>query len=545
MGNIFINNDIPELALPHDVKYPRLAYYAIKNHYEKWLNSLSSRKTYFDDGYINCSLGITGLRRIGKTTVLKQLYNSILNTCYIDCTEFTEEDNISDILEYIHSKGVKLCLVDELCRLKSDNGVGIECFISDVKSMYSDIYFIFTGSVSSAISGIISGILDCDKYNMIPITYAETLWWENGCKDYCEIYRDSTYDKYLDFITIKSDTNSRIHYISGIISDTLDSYNRRANSILNSDYLEFLESVTEEDIYRMMTYVELCQVIDIIDNPKGQLNKPINISFETTLKPYIKRYIKDLLNSLGKKKVKLFCYLLKQSGLMVLNKHYNYNVLEDTIMETPNAESYLFVMPQMVYHTYDKIITELDLSTTETYEPIKDAYQSLWVENTISMMCNLLFSGCGKYRDNNDTEIDILYQTSMFKYYLLEIKDRCNRHTRAFIDKACIHFNNCKSSIMEYIITCNNVFHSPIDYGYHFPNSHIMRNDIILITLELEYLLNQLNYELYCSNSIMELYYKHSNSGTEPGKHNQGKNNNEDNNEVKYEKNDSNYTSLF
>lgn len=133
MKGVFIKKEISLLKLANDVKYPRFSYYTIKNHYLKWLDSLANRGTYFDNDYLNWSLGITGLRRTGKTTLLKQLYNELDNTCYIDCSMLSRSDDIEDILDYASSMGVILCLIDELCKLSSDCGVGIECFISAVK----------------------------------------------------------------------------------------------------------------------------------------------------------------------------------------------------------------------------------------------------------------------------------------------------------------------------------------------------------------------------------------------------------------------------
>lgn len=552
MKNVFIKSEIPYLETSKDVKYPRLAYYAIKDLYETWLIESSNSINYLNNDCLDYCLGIIGLRRIGKTTLLKHLYNTIDNSCYIDCTKFSIQDDFDEVLEYIHSNNVKLCLIDELCKLKSDNKNGIDCFVSAVKSSYNDMYFIFTGSASGAVKRIINDIVDCNEYNLIPITYTERLWWNNDCPSYNQLYNLTTYDNFINYISMMNDTSKSVIYIQGIITDTLTSHFNRESSYYSEKYIPLM-NCSKEELIDMIRYIELCQVLTFTIKNGLSINSPVKFYYKHEDIVRLKHCIEDIKMSLKLDNLYLLCELLENSGLLIKENDYTFDTDVNAIIDNLNLKSYLFILPQIIYSTYNYLfdLVNIDIKTDELYDSISKSFRPLWVENIISAQCSLLYHKSGKYRYNEESEIDVVYRlmdkdcNKKSGYYLMEIKDRPKNKIGKYVYATYQYSDEFKTETKEYLITCRDIGFDKLNIDSCCDNSYIMRNDIVLITLELEYLLNQCNYGIKCGESIINLYQKYSNNKSESDLSKPNKNKCDSNNSVNQDNSDYTDTNFF
>lgn len=157
------------------------------------------------------AIALSGIRRIGKTTILQQMYNSHSDAIYISCDYNTD---LRSILLCVKKAGIHLVLIDEACKLSES---ALSFLVSFVKSGSFNLFFVFTGSVASIIDDTAYKILDCDILNLPSITYMESLSWKSNT-DVMNLL-DKTRPELFDKWVLDGDFRSKgasIQYIQGV-----------------------------------------------------------------------------------------------------------------------------------------------------------------------------------------------------------------------------------------------------------------------------------------------------------------------------------------
>lgn len=182
---------------------------------------------YICENYVNSDesrvLTITGLRRLGKTTILKTINNKYSNSTMITLDNMDTTENILDFIEENLNK-YDIFLIDEICL---------------TQEVFNNCQIIFDYLINHRKKAIITGtynlsILYLEKdqsygrtinYTLSPLTYLE----------FINIYGKKG-DNYLEYINFTdfSDTNEE-DYIESIIENISLSYNKYVNYNSTSD----------------------------------------------------------------------------------------------------------------------------------------------------------------------------------------------------------------------------------------------------------------------------------------------------------------------
>lgn len=192
----------------------RFVYNALLSKIRKWKKS--------DEKTANHAFAISGVRRIGKTTVLQQLYNFLPDSVYVDGSVFNSD--MFDFINKIRNSNTKYILIDEICKISLEE---LQPLISFVKCGSDDIFFVFTGSVPSVVEEIASAILDCNVIELQPILYIERLQWKFRTISFEEAVKKSTNDMFMEWLKTSNlycNREEALKYVKGIVSDTMVSY---------------------------------------------------------------------------------------------------------------------------------------------------------------------------------------------------------------------------------------------------------------------------------------------------------------------------------
>lgn len=220
-----------------------------------WYNEVS-KKTVFRTNFCYTFYGV---RRIGKTILLKQLNEIISNSKYYDCSNY--QNDVNDLLEDIdndYESGIRVFLLDEICKYYD-----LSNLINTIKISGYNMTFIITGSTPKFVENIGYRICSGPIVYLSPITYCEWLSWENNI-NYNEAFMVSNFNIFLDYI--KNGTSSIIlnssEYIRSVVEDTMTSYKIRS---LNKDINKNLE-IDFELLTKLMQYMALVNASEIEDS---------------------------------------------------------------------------------------------------------------------------------------------------------------------------------------------------------------------------------------------------------------------------------------
>ena len=158
------------------------------------------------------SLIITGLRQIGKTTIMKQLLNEIDGSVYVSIRPGTKKSELDELIrQLIIEYGKKMIFLDEIQRIK-----GWEDWLIDVYDDYS-IPFVVSGS-SSLQSTDTNGSVRFFNYRMTPLSFTEYLDFTN--KPNIPI----TFDEYAGANSIMRYTNADELFKGDVFNDYMRKY---------------------------------------------------------------------------------------------------------------------------------------------------------------------------------------------------------------------------------------------------------------------------------------------------------------------------------
>ena len=450
------------------------------------------------------AVALSGVRRIGKTTVLQQLYNELPQSVFIDGSRVD-----GDIFEYLWSilarSDIKFVFIDEVCKLSKDSQNSL---ISYIKSGSNDKFFVLTGSVPYLVEDIADAICSCSQVRMQSIMYVERLAWENGVSLKKAIKYTSN-EKFVQWVQsgeIKAD--SSLDYIRGVVSDTASSYSRHQTNLAKEI---FGERGSRKTLSMMYKYVMSCQMLYISESKRGSTFPDVDnidvISGDVEILRKIqtlRKSLNNLKNSLPVSSIKAFCVMLENAHLA-----HRVSIYDETDSETLRSIESEYYVPAYVFE-YPQLLQEV------VDAEIGGETLDLWVEYCLLIKASHYYFNVGKYRITNGTEeVDIVYSledTDFINKCMLEVKNRPEKQTK-FKKYANIQM----SGIQEFVISCTDQEYREIKFQddkfseekrKKFNRVFRMRNDIIVILLELAFI-EKSGVSDYRASLLSELYEKY------------------------------------
>lgn len=457
------------------------------------------------------AVALSGIRRIGKTTILQQIYNAHPDSIYISCDYNTD---LRSILLCVKKAGIRLVLIDEACKLSES---ALSFLVSFVKSGSFNLFFVFTGSVASVIDDTAYKILDCDILNLPAITYMESLSWKSDTSilNLLDKTRPDLFDKWV----LDGDFRSKgasVQYIHGVVIDTYDSYKKKRDysSKCESKFVfGAYESSTHNSsmIQAFFEYVVLCQWIYIHGNlQKKGVSKPESIPIVVDMNNYDadkfrERFINvcKTVNKYPRSFLVSFCRMLEEARLVERVDMYTELDNEELhkLTDELGVYCYVFEYPQMIYSLFN-ISLRSDIIDR-------------WVELLILRRASYYYHNVGKYRTSDGTsEVDIIYNFDDFctsDKGVIEVKHRPERNVKIgkyanlnlkYIKEFTIS-SSSGSSFREIVFDGDNNADAK---KLLFNRAYRIRNDLIVLLLEYGYMLKCYGLHEDRDQTLQELY---------------------------------------
>lgn len=262
------------------------------------LQQLKSKKS---GCFASSCYAILGVRGIGKTILLQQLYDACPErSAYLDFSLSCPD--IETWFEAQKSSGKTRLFLDEICKVPED---AIGKLIHEMHESSKWCSIVFTGSVRKAVADISSSVCRGIDIELPPIMYVECLAWRLGCSlsDFSTLFAGSSiplFTKYMyeGSLTVPVGAVSALDYVRGIIKDTLASYN---------GYDSVLESLTEQDIKDILAYVSLCQHVYMREDNKFCQAPSISVNLPDVAKALRKRLKATVKDDIAKSELCAGC----------------------------------------------------------------------------------------------------------------------------------------------------------------------------------------------------------------------------------------------
>ncbi|MBQ8965628.1 AAA family ATPase [Ruminococcus sp.] len=479
---------------PTDADTKRYIFAVLKKRIEDWHNAGC-------DEQIHC-VALSGVRRIGKTTVLKQLYNETSHSVYIEGGTF--KGSLYKLITQAQQAGIRHIFIDEASKLDGESRGEL---IALVKNGTRGVFFVLTGSVAYLIDNISASICDCELLELPPILYTERLIWHKGISvnRINKALGITTNDSFIAWLrTGERVVQEKSDYIQGIVRDTLSSYS--GNDFDDIKAIFGNRRLNKTEIQMLLSYVGCCQLLYILQSNQHYPNTP-NITVteydEQTQQRVsrLKNSLDNLKKSLKREVISAFCSVLENARLA--HRIFSYDETDNTELKKAISEyavpAYVFEYPQFINDYFG-----VDVS---------NALIDNWVEYTILIKAMYYYDMAGKYRTGSGaSEIDVVYSYSpidLLNKGAIEVKNG------AYPDRKAMRYTNTSlENIRELIISCNNVCYKdlsdtlPKSSSFEFVGR--LRNDIIVVLLELGYIEKQYT-QSESSVTLHELYEKYSN----------------------------------
>lgn len=474
----------------------RFVYNALLSKIRKWKKS--------DEKTANHAFAVSGVRRIGKTTVLQQLYNFLPDSVYVDGSVFNSD--MFDFINKIRNSNTKYILIDEICKISLEE---LQPLISFVKCGSDDIFFVFTGSVPSVVEEIASAILDCNVIDLQPILYIERLQWKFRTISFEESVKKSTNDMFMKWLKTSNlycNREEALKYVKGIVSDTMVSYTKFGyNNVLDkflSQNGTSLNSVSE-----LFYYVIACQFIYIAESSGKYIDAPVfSIANDFTgIAKTCRKRVNAIKAKYSNNAIQAFCEVLEGSKLARRIDLYteDNNVSLKRVVDDYYVPAYLFEFPQLFSYVLG--------------EDVSGNLLDLWVEYCILMKASYYYYNVGKYRVGDASfEVDVVYNYSEFDFDnkgIIEVKNRPERNS-----KISGYFGIDIDNVSEFVLSCNDNAFREVNFSRSGVSSEKfrtfdkvcrMRNDIIVLLLELAYINNVYEHQ-DVSMTLSDLYKKYA-----------------------------------
>lgn len=123
-------------------------------------------------------IAILGTRSIGKTTLLKQLYDTAPAVSeYIDLSVSIRDSKFEEYFAACNASGKTRILLDEVCKIDKEYEAD---FVKAVKDYVPFMSFVITGSTQAVVAHLSAEICRGIDVELVPIMYAESLAWSQG-----------------------------------------------------------------------------------------------------------------------------------------------------------------------------------------------------------------------------------------------------------------------------------------------------------------------------------------------------------------------------
>ena len=419
---------------------------------------------------------VSGARKVGKTILFLQLNEYFgVKSDYFDCTSLISDASFDfeDYYKKAIESGKTIILLDEVCKM---NDVYLADFVKYTKIFSSRLCILITGSVATVVKKRMSEIGRGSNYQLPPFLYIERLCWENGYDevDVNAVKTLTSHDKFKEYLKSQMMTSAELlGYMQGVVEDSISSYTERT-------FLEDSDRIEDTILMNALKYIALCQFVykkkngDYVGIPS--IEKSVR---EIALKDYQTARAKWGLTN---KDIESVVNLLIGCNLAKRVVYYRGNLIkvEEIRIADKDVPEIIFEYPWYCSVCFDKAIQE------------SDAIMDQWVEYAILIRASYIYQYVNKYRANDDSEIDILYMSD--QYYGIEVKNKpYSNNNRTYIEKM-------KQTADEIGLADCIISSSDSDY----------RNDIIVLTMELEYIDLLKRGELYSELNVSKLIEKYS-----------------------------------
>lgn len=168
------------------------------------LSKLDAYAARNNDAYEDSATAILGVRQIGKTVLLKQLYNVAPDISeYRDCTDLPSDFDFDGYLRKLLDSGIKRLFLDEVCKIQRDSLADLIRFIKDACAFMS---VTFTGSTKQAVEALSADACRGISVELPPIMYIERLAWAQS-KEVCsltgeDLLRMSSIDAFARYLNV-------------------------------------------------------------------------------------------------------------------------------------------------------------------------------------------------------------------------------------------------------------------------------------------------------------------------------------------------------
>lgn len=405
-----------------------------------------------------------GVRRIGKTILLRQLNEVISNSKYYDCSAYQDDER--DLVEDMDNdldRGIKVFLLDEICKYPD-----LSYLISTIKICGHERTFIITGSTSKFVQNIGHRICSGPIVYLPPITYCEWLSWNNNC-EYKDVFKYSTIDTFDNYI--KSDSLFQMDYeqtyFASVVQDTSKSYkvSMPHSHGLSDMIVDFQEEILED----ILTYMSIINLTTTASN--GKYSRVLKgVSTDNTSENSDSELIQKIINNCRNKILSYpshiiteYLHLLEISGL--INSYNLIKIDENNIIESLENGYYIFRYPQYVKNLL-------------YYVELKNEYHYNVIENLLLDTISTYYNYAGKYRDKDVEGMDIRYLIDA-SIYGIEVKcrpiDKINTEHYAYVANTL--------NLKDICFTTNNLDNPYIKKD----NYYVIRHDMLMLLVELEY----------------------------------------------------------
>lgn len=470
------------------------------------LSKLDAYAARNNDAYEDSATAILGVRQIGKTVLLKQLYNVAPDISeYRDCTGLPSDFNFDGYLRELLDSGVKRLFLDEVCKIQRDSLADLIRFIKDACAFMS---VTFTGSTKQAVEALSADVCRGISVELPPIMYIERLAWAQS-KEVCSLTGEDllgmssidAFASYLNTGKIDEDTlrgSTILDYVYGLVQDTMKSYFARYST-------DKATELSNQDVNTILNYVSLVQ--HVIKTKKNEYcDLPI---LSRSIKNSIKDKwvaMQDILDITDK--ITAMCHILLDSGLARKVSIYTpaegagfSAKLESVPLIDDNIPSLIFEYPW-----YASLSVTPELNKQETL-------WGIWLENDLLMRSVYCYPFADKYRRDETDEFGIAYLTGLFvggKRGGIESKWRPYSKVNIANDLARYARIAKGLGLDELAITCkdkNWVVPSALAEAKkeEYPEVIVCRADLLHLALELGYIDVQKRGDCYANKTVLEL----------------------------------------
>lgn len=447
--------------------------------------TLFSTKRFLYSVFLNSKIceipgchAVIGARRVGKTVLLKQLaeyYKDV--SVYKDLSGIKDDFSFDRFYRDAIDSDKKVIFLDEVCKLNLDF---IADFIEFSKYYAGKLCIVISGSVASIVEKRCYEIGRGDCYELPPFMYIERLCWGNGLNtvDLEYVVECSTNDEFLKYIKNKRLSGKGFFsYIEGVLKDTISSY--RDRTVLE-DFIE-LES---EKLVNALKYISLCQFVyrksdgNFVDIPS--LQSDIR---EKIIKDYkdAKRKWGLSSNDIQSTMLLLYCYHLARR--LKYSKEI-FSGFESLELESDDVPAIVFEYP-----LFSSICFSEELQNVSSMLDI-------WIECAILIRASYIYQYADKLRVGDIDEVDVIYNIGT-DIYGIEVKNRSIKNISERYKK--------KEMCFADIIGLNEFLLSSCDGE----DRVVRRNDRIVASLEFAYMDMLSKGNLYCGETIGELYKRY------------------------------------